>query len=235
MKKTIFAIAALSLVLTSCQPSQKKSDSTCEKKGTCCKQESMTMEKFEAIKLLPAQFDCKISLMEAVKNRKSYREFAETNLSLNHLSNVLWMANGVNREDGKRTVPSAMALYPLETYAVLANGIYHYDPVAHLLNPVVEGDFRELSGLQPFVNNAPLNLVFIANYNKYNGDRKVPEHKRLYLAALDAGHCTQNIYLYCAAVGLKSVVRAGAKEKELLEVLKLDENYQFVVAHTVGY
>ena len=98
----------------------------------------------------------------------------------------------------------------------------------------VAGDFRNLCGLQNFVQQAPLNLVFIADYNKYDGPRKVDENRRLYLAALDAGHCTQNVYLYCASEGLKCVVRAGAKEEELLKLLKLDAKYQFVVAQTVG-
>jgi SagB-type dehydrogenase family enzyme len=194
----------------------------------------MELNSFETIKLLAPDTEGGIALLTAAQNRKSYREFAETNLSLKQLSEILWMANGVNREDGKRTVPSAMAMYPLETYAVLANGIYLYNPEAHELQPVVEGDYRNLSGLQPFVENAPLNLVFIANYEKY-APRELSEERSLYLAALDAGHCTQNVYLYCASEGLKSVVRAGAKEQELLEVLNLDEKHHFIVAHTVGY
>ena len=262
MKKLFFVFICLSFALAACQPNQKKETNAsgtekqcckgkhgvcskkkqacngekkcCEKK--CCKSEAMALTSFETIKLLAPDTTCGMPLMKATKNRKSDRVFEERNLSLKDLSNVLWMANGINREDGKRTVPSAMALYPLETYAVLANGIYHYNPVAHELTPVLEGDYRKLTGLQEFVYKAPLNLVFIADYNKYNGDRKVPENKRLYLAALDAGHCAQNVYLYCAAAGLKTVVRAGAQEKELLETLKLDpKNYQFVVAQTVGY
>ncbi|MDL2223256.1 nitroreductase family protein, partial [Bacteroidales bacterium OttesenSCG-928-M11] len=114
-------------------------------------------------------------------------------------------------------------------------GIYLYDPNKHELQAVLEGDFRELAGFQPFVYNAPLNLVFIADYKRYDGDRKIPEDRRLHMAALDAGHCTQNIYLYCASENLKTVVRGGAHEKELLNLLGLDENYQFIVAQTVGY
>ena len=236
MKKMFFVLISLSLALAACQSNQKKESNADGTGKQCCKSEPMELTSFETIKLLPPDTDCGMPLMKAVKNRKSDRAFDERNLSLKDLSNVLWMANGINREDGKRTVPSAMALYPLETYAVLANGIYHYDPVAHELNPVLEGDYRKLTGLQEFVNNAPLNLVFIADYNKYDGDRKVPENKRLYLASLDAGHCTQNVYLFCAAVGMKTVVRALAQEKELLETLKLNpENYQFIVAQTVGY
>lgn len=227
MKQVSLLLLALALMFAGC--------CTCPQKETKTKiVEPMELSSFETIKLLPPDTEGGVAVLKAAQERKSYREFAETNLSLRHLSEILWMANGVNREDGKRTVPSAMALYPLETYVALANGIYRYDPVAHELQPVVEGDYRNLTGRQPFVEKAPVNVVFIANYDVYEA-REMPQDRWLYLAALDAGHCTQNIYLYCASEGLKSVVRAGAQEQELLEVLDLGEKHQFIVAHTVGY
>lgn len=195
----------------------------------------MELTNFDTIQLQTPDTLGGVPLMTAMQQRKTNRTFEEKNLSLKHLSEVLWVANGVNRQDGKRTVPSAMALYPLQTYAVLANGIYFYNPQKHQLEPVVEGDYRELSGRQDFVNKAPLNIVFIADFKAYNGEKKIPADKWVYLASLDAGHCGQNIYLYCASEGLKSVVRAGAKEDELLKVMNLDENFQFILAQTVGY
>ncbi len=195
----------------------------------------MELTSFDTIKLQAPDTLGGVALMTAMQQRKTNRTFEEKNLSLKHLSEVLWVANGVNRADGKRTVPSAMALYPLQTYAVLSNGIYFYNPQKHQLEPIVEGDYRELSGRQDFVNKAPLNILFIADFKAYNGERKIPTEKWIYLASLDAGHCGQNIYLYCASEGLKSVVRAGAKEEELLKVMNLDENYRFILAQTVGY
>ncbi len=195
----------------------------------------MVLNKFETIQLLKPDTTGGKPLMAAIKNRKTDRQFQQKNLSLKHLSDILWVANGINRTDGKRTVPSAMALYPLQTYVLLANGVYLYNPKKHLLEPIVEGDYRELAGRQDFVKTAPLNLVFIADYKAYEGTRKVEESRRLWLASLDAGHCTQNVYLYCASAGLKCVVRAGAQEAELLKLLKLDNKYQFIVAQTVGY
>ena len=221
-------------LFVSCQP---KACQDTEKKSYVPETTTpMEITSFEKIELQTPDYESGDALLTVIKKRRSDRGYEDKNLSLKHLSEILWVANGVNREDGKRTVPSAMALYPIDTYAVLSNGIYFYDPAAHTLNPVKEGNFRELTGLQAFVNTAPLNLVFIANYERYDGDRKVPENKRLYLAALDAGHCTQNVYLYCASEGLKTVVRAGAQEEALLETLGLDKTqHQFVVAQTVGY
>lgn len=232
----IFSVAALTLFSTSCQQKQASAqEQETTKTYVPQKTEPMEITNFETIPLQKPDMESGDALMKTIQNRQSTREFSPENLSLKHLSEILWVANGINRENGKRTVPSAMALYPLQTYAVLANGIYLYQPEKHELQPVVEGDYRELAGLQSFVQEAPLNLVFIADYNKYNGDRPLPENKRLYLASLDAGHCTQNVYLYCASERLKAVVRAGAQEEELLKLLNLGENYQFIVAQTVGY
>ncbi len=195
----------------------------------------MSLNKFETINLLKPDTLGGKPLMTAIKNRKSDRKFQQKNLSLKHLSETLWVANGINRVDGKRTVPSAMALYPIQTYAVLANGIYLYNPKKHILEPIVQGDYRELAGRQDFVKTAPLNLVFIADYKAYEGKRPIEESRRLWMASLDAGHCSQNVYLYCASEGLKCVVRASVQETELLKLLKLDSKYQFIVAETVGY
>ncbi len=221
MKRILFLFFVL-LFTGTYTLSQKKSDI------------SMELKNYELIKLQKPDTIGGKSLMSAIKLRKTDRQFNIKNLSIKHLSNVLWVANGINRSNGKRTVPSAMALYPLKTYAVLSTGIYFYNTLKHQLEPVVKGDFRNLAGSQDFVKIAPLNLIFIADYSVYEA-RKIPIEKRLYLAALDAGHCTQNVYLYCASENIKCVVRAGANEKELLKVLGLNETHQFIVAQTVGY
>ena len=227
----------LTLCLASCSQLTKESEQNLESQIKKENIEPMKLEKFEKIELLTPETTGGISIIEAMHKRHSDREFdTSKNLSLRHLSDILWVANGINRENAKRTVPSAMAMYPIKTYAVLSNGIYFYDPYQNTLDPVVEGDYRELTGLQDFVYSAPLNVIFIADYNVYdNAKRAIPEEKRLYLASLDAAHSCQNIYLYCASEGLRTVERAGAKENELLKILNLDNKHQFIVAQTVGY
>ncbi len=229
MKKATLFTAALALLLTACCTKQQERVYTPEKT------EPMELTAFETIKLQAPDTQSGDALLTTLKNRHTDREFSPANLSLKHLSELLWAANGVNREDGKRTVPSAMALYPLNVYAFLANGIYYYDPGKHELQPVVEGDHRALAGMQPFVEVAPLNLVFIADFDRYMGDRPIPQDKWFHMAALDAGHCTQSVYLYCASEGLKAVVRGMAPEEELLKLLNLEGNHRFIVAQTIGY
>lgn len=232
MKHLFLTLLVMVLVLLPCL-SQNKNETLASERNII--NEPMKLEAFKTIELIKPDIIGGKTLMEAMHLRKSDREFEQKNLSLRHLSDILWVANGVNRENGKRTVPSARALYPIKAYAVLENGIYYYNPEKHQLEPVVQGDFRELTGLQDFVYTAPLNVLFIADYNTYDGERPIPQDKRLYLASLDAAHCNQNIYLYCASEGLKTVERAGAKAEELLKVLQLNDNHQFIVAQTVGY
>ncbi|HEY5508175.1 MAG TPA: SagB/ThcOx family dehydrogenase, partial [Paludibacter sp.] len=187
----------------------------------------MVLSTFDTIKLLAPDTLGGKPLMQAIVHRKSDREFDSRNISLKHLSEILWVTNGINRANGKRTVPSAMGLYPLQTYAVLPNGIYFYNPQKHQLEPVVKGDFRSIAGRQTYVDTAPLNILLIAKGKTATDNFNA--------AMLDSGYCGQNVYLYCASEGLKCVVRAGAKEAELLKAMNMEANYKFILAVTVGY
>ena len=215
MKHLFLAISIAACMFTSAQAKVKQSN------------ESMVLTTFDTIKLLAPDTLGGKPLMQAISRRKTDRQFDTRNLSLKHLSEILWVANGINRSNGKRTVPSSQGKYPLQTYAVLSNGIYFYNVVKHQLEPLVKGDFRNLAGKQTFVDTAPLNLLFIAK-GKTATDN--------FNASLeDSGYCGQNVYLYCASEELKTVVRAGAKEVELLKAMNLGANYKFILAQTVGY
>ena len=213
MKQFLFAICMLVASFATAQSSKVNS--------------SMVLTTFDTIKLLAPDTLSGKSLMQAIAHRKSDRQFDSRNISLKHLSEILWVTNGINRANGKRTVPSAMGLYPLQTYAVLPNGIYFYNPQKHQLEPVVKGDFRSIAGRQTYVDTAPLNILLIAKGKTASDNFSA--------AMLDSGYCGQNVYLYCASEGLKCVVRAGAKEVELLKAMNLKANYKFILAITVGY
>jgi len=213
MKQFLFAICMLVASFATAQSSKVNS--------------SMVLTTFDTIKLLAPDTLSGKPLMQAIAHRKSDRQFDSRNISLKHLSEILWVTNGINRANGKRTVPSAMGLYPLQTYAVLPNGIYFYNPQKHQLEPVVKGDFRSIAGRQTYVDTAPLNILLIAKGKTATDNFSA--------AILDSGYCGQNVYLYCASEGLKCVVRAGAKEAELLKEMNLEANYKFILAVTVGY
>jgi nitroreductase len=169
-------------------------------------------------------------LMEALKERKSTREFSTEKLSPQTLSNLLWAAWGINREGGYRTAPSANNHQEIDVYAVMADGAYLYDAKANTLKPVVSGDLRKLTGEQPFVEEAPLNLVYIADFARYPGDNE----NKVAISNADAAFVAQNVYLFCASEGLAVVVRASIPKPELGKALKLRPNQLITLAQTVG-
>lgn len=181
----------------------------------------MNAQKTEIIKLNQPDFNKGKSVMQALKERKSTRDFQQKELSLQHLSEVVWAAFGINREDGKRTAPSAMNYTMIDVYVVLEKGIYLYNAPKHELQMVFDGDYRKVVGMQPFVETAPVNLLYIAELSKYDkSPYPVNEERRIVIGAMDAGHIAENVYLYCASEGLGAVTRAWVNEVELTKVMK---------------
>jgi SagB-type dehydrogenase family enzyme len=183
--------------------------------------------------LLPPQIDTGHLLLRLLRDRKSSREFDPRPLPDPVLSELLWAANGVNRpEDGRRTAPSACNWQEIDVYVTSAEGAYRYDAFAHALDPVSPQDLRKQTGGQDFVATAPLNLVFIADLSRISG---VPQERAELLAAEDASFVSQNVYLYCAAAGLATVVRATIDREALAKALGLREDQRIILAQTVGY
>lgn len=171
---------------------------------------------------------------EALKNRRSWREYSAEKLSMEELSGVLYAAAGINRpENDHLTAPSALALYPIRVYAFFKEGIYRYEAKGHRLVLVKAGDYMAVSGAQPFVADAALNLVYVADLSVYADKSIAAEHVR-YLCGQDAAGYAENVNLYTAATGLKSITR-GSASPELLQVMELDaEQYFFALAQSVG-
>jgi SagB-type dehydrogenase family enzyme len=171
-------------------------------------------------------------LMQALNERKSGREFSSAKLSPQVLSNLLWAANGVNRADGRRTAPSANNRQAIDIYAVLADGVYLYDAKTHRLELVLSGDVRGKTGLQAFVSEAPLDLVYVADYARMGNG---PESDKLLWSGAETGFISQNVYLYCASEGLATVVRASVNREALAQALRLRPDQKITLAQTVGY
>jgi len=171
-------------------------------------------------------------LLQALRERKSQREFDAKALSRQVLSNLLWAAYGVNRPDGRRTAPSAMNRQTVELYAVLGEGAYVYDAAHQQLLPVVAGDLRAATGTQEFAGQAPLDLVYVADYAKMGTS---PETEKALYAGAETGFIGQNVYLYCASEGLATVIRASVNREPLAKALKLRPEQRITLAQTVGY
>jgi SagB-type dehydrogenase family enzyme len=170
-------------------------------------------------------------LLQALRERKSSRAFAPDALPLATLSDLLWAAAGVNRDDGHRTFPTANNKQEIEVYAVLRQGVYLYDPKAHRLARVAAGDLRAGAGGQDFVAGAPLNLVYVTDYSKTPAESRA---RWPIFSAAAVGAISQNVYLFCASQGLAAVVRASVNGKALAEPLRLGPDREVVLAQTVG-
>ncbi len=142
-------------------------------------------------------------------------------------------AFGVNRaEKNGRTAPSARDAQEVDIYAALPGGAYIYDPFAHSLSLVAAIDARNVTGYQDFVEQAALDLVYVADHAHTGGERS---EERLIYSAITAGAIAQNVYLYCASAGLATVVRAWFDRSALAKALHLSEHERIIVAQTVGY
>jgi len=187
----------------------------------------------KTIQLPAPQMDGGMPLMKALKLRCTAREYSGEALPSQELSNLLWAACGINRPDsGKRTAPTAMNKQEIDVYVALSEGLYLYDAKSHALGLILAQDLREATGKQPFVKDAPVNLVFVANYTRMG---EGPKEMQDFYAAMDTGYISQNVYLYCASAGLVTVARGWVDKEALAKAMVLGADQKIMLAQTVGY
>lgn len=187
----------------------------------------------EPVLKLPApDTETGMPLMQALKERKTSREFGTKELPLQVLSDLLWAAYGVNRPDkGGRTAPSARNVQEIDVYVATADGLYRYNARGHSLELTLAKDIRAATGKQDFVAGAPVNLVYVADLKR---SAALGGQKEFY-AALDTGFIAQNVYLFCASRGLATVVRALFDETDLHDAMNLKAGQEVILTQTVGY
>ncbi|MGE0363290.1 MAG: nitroreductase family protein [Vicinamibacterales bacterium] len=171
-------------------------------------------------------------LFDTLAARHSTRAFAPTPLPPQMLSDLLWAANGVNRPGGGRTAPSALDAQEIDVYVALPEGAYRYDPAAHVLRLTAGRDLRRITGYQDFVDDAPLDLVYVADHARM---RMVPAGQRSAYAHVAAGAVAQNVYLFAAARGLATVIRAWIDREALAEALGLTPDQHVLLSQTIGF
>ena len=163
------------------------------------------------------------TLMQSLQERKSVREFGRRAVNDQTLADMLWAAVGVNRQDGKRTIPTALNGQDLTVYLLKFDGVWQYDARGHKLIQVSDKDLRPLLGTQDYAKDAALDLVYVSTSDvATNG-------------AMHAGSAYQNVGLYCADKGLNNVVRGYFEKADLEKELKLNENQWIVVSQAVGW
>jgi SagB-type dehydrogenase family enzyme len=170
------------------------------------------------------------SIEEALRTRRSVRDFPPIPLKLAEVSQLLWAAQGITNPQGLRAAPSAGALYPLEVYLVagdvdnLAAGVYKYEPRRHELRLVIVGDKRtdlyRAALQQETIRDAPAALVFGAVYERTT--QKYSERGRQYVH-MEVGHAAQNVVLQAVSLKLGTVVMGAFNEERVREALSMTD------------
>lgn len=161
-------------------------------------------------------------LISLLRQRRSTKVFTAGRLPLDAIGELLWAATG-STGDGRRTVGSAHALYPVTTTLVagsvsgLPAGAYRYRPEAHDLEPVGPGDHRAaLAGITidaSWLTDCPAVLLLSADLDRANehfADQGA--HRGEQFALVETGAIAQNVQLWAASHGLGAVFIGGLRE-----------------------
>ncbi len=183
-----------------------------------------------------------VSLFAALRGRKSRRKYSADPLSVEELAFLLWATQGVRRvmrgnQAVFRTVPSAGARHPFETYLVINRvgsvepGLYRYLSLDHKLYllynaPDLAQRAAEACHHQRFVAQSAVTFIWsaIPYRTEWRYSRAAPK-----LILLDAGHVCQNLYLACEAIGAGACAIAAYNQKRLDALLRVDGEEEFAV------
>ena len=203
-------------------------------------------EKAHALISLPKpSSDGKVSLEKAIKERRTIRDFREKSLSLNHLTQLLWSAQGITEPTiGRRAAPSGGAVYPLDIYILIGEngvekieaGVYHYLPKEHSVLMISKGDRRReiasASLSQMWMAKAPVLFIITAEYKRITG--KYGERGIRY-ALIEVGHVAQNLFLQAEALGLGAGIVGAFIDLEVSKVAALLPKHEPLLIMPVGY
>ena len=169
-------------------------------------------------------------LGDVLQKRRSERKYSSQEISLQTLSTILWAACGVSDpKTGKITAPSAINMQDIKIYVCSKDGACLYNAKANTLTKVYDKDLREvLAGRQAFAKSAPITLLLVSTKDT---DRSPNER----YGAVDAGYVSQNIYLACTALGMKTVARAQMDAEALRQALNLPATTLLELNHPIGY
>ena len=165
-----------------------------------------------------------MSLSEALTLRRTAREFGDTDLNIQELSNLLYSAGGVNRPEGKLVYPVGMGVQDTLIFAVMKDGIYHYDPRSHSLEQIEYGDHRaecSESEMEPWKE-------FMT------GERPIPKDAAVQMGMFHSGAIMQNVYLFAASQNMNCVVQGSFDNAKLRELLKLNDTQTITLLQSLG-
>ncbi len=179
---------------------------------------------------LPAVIDPpRMTVAQALEQRRSRRAFADRALTTDELAWVVAAATSITSGDGRRTAPSAGALYPIETYVAvdrvsgLDAGLYHVDVRGQSLERVragsVAGDLLVAGLGQEFLRQAPVVLVLTGVFQRTRWKYRQRHYRYV---CWEGGHIAQNVYLAAEAAGLGACMVGSFLDGSLNSLLRVD-------------
>jgi SagB-type dehydrogenase family enzyme len=200
---------------------------------------AVLMAKPDEIRLPKPLAKGSMSLEEAISKRRSVRSFSDKDLNLEHLSQLLWAAQGITgTKNGVdlRSAPSAGALYPMEIYLLTKDGLFHYIPQGHKLEILADRDLRSslcaAAWGQAAIGQAAADIVICAVYSRVTS--KYGQRGMRYVD-MEAGHIAQNIHLEAAAQGLGSVPIGAFDDEQAAKALSLPADCEPLYIIPIGY
>lgn len=193
-------------------------------------------DNMKIIKLPKPKLKGNVSIEETIAGRRSVRRYSSRGLTIEEISQLLWACQGITSPRGLRAAPSAGALYPLEVYLVKDDGIYKYIPEGHKLKQLsgknVKQDLMRASHGQAFVEEAPVNIVICAVYERVTS--RYAERGVRY-ADIEVGHAAENVHLEAVSLGLASVPVGAFSDNAVSKVLNLPAKEKPIYIIPVGY
>lgn len=168
-------------------------------------------------------YDTGKPFMQVLKERKTTREFGPRTISDQNMGEILWAAVGINRPDGKRTIPTSRDSQDLDVYVLRQGGAYRYNPRTHSLDLVNPAMLTYTAARQEFVKQADALLVYVSN----NPNREV--------GSMHAGSAYQNVGLYAANMGMNNVVIRMVDMETLHKELHLNDDEYVIVTQALGW
>jgi SagB-type dehydrogenase family enzyme len=204
------------------------------------------------IKLPQPQIKGNMSVEQAMHDRRSIRTYTNMSLSLEDISQLMWVAQGItDTKTNYRTVPSGSHIFSLEVYILigknsvsmnntnkLEEGLYHYNPFNHSLEQLTKEDIRlklaEASDSQDWVEKAPVDIIITGNSQRVM-DKYHDEEISASFINNEAGHVGQNIYLESTARNLGTVAIGSFNDKKIHDILPIQSIEKIVYIYPVGH
>jgi SagB-type dehydrogenase family enzyme len=185
----------------------------------------------EVVKLAPPATTGGGALNDALMKRRSIRSYDDVPVSKEQLSQILWAAQGItDPKTHHRTAPSAMAMYPLDVYAVTPDGIYLYVPADHSLKTVKTGDHRSEVTSQSWAQKAGLQIVIVGVPDRM---RRGGDRAKAWIT-YEAGAVAENVLLEATALGLGSGTIGGFDAAKVSDLFGLPAGNEAIIVLPVG-